>query len=147
MDYRETNRQVIQGFRAGEDLPGMHRERLLLLTTTGRRTGDAQTTPMMFHREDGRLFVIASNVGAPRDPDWCLNLRAQPAVTVEVGDQEGSPPYAATASVVDGEDRAAVWERIAELYPFFVPPDEGTPGDPGGPADSGVTLAAPRMEG
>ena len=86
MDYRETNRQVIQGFRAGEDLPGMHRERLLLLTTIGRRTGDAQTTPMMFHREDGRLFVIASNVGAPRDPDWCLNLRAQPAVgAVEPG--------------------------------------------------------------
>jgi deazaflavin-dependent oxidoreductase (nitroreductase family) len=120
MDYRETNRQVIQGFRAGEVLPGMHRERLLLLTTTGRRTGGAHTTPMMFHREEGRLFVIASNVGAPRDPDWCLNLRAQPAVTVEVGDQDGSPPYAATASVLEGEDRAAVWARIAELYPFFV---------------------------
>ena len=120
MDYRETNRQVIQGFRAGEDLPGMHRERLLLLTTTGRRTGEAYTTPMMFHRENGRLFVIASNVGAPRDPDWCLNLRAQPAVTVEVGDQEGSLPYAATASVLEGEDRATVWARIAELYPFFV---------------------------
>src|SRR6478609_4053553 len=84
MDYRETNRQVIPVFRAGDPLPGMHRERLLLLTTTGRRTGDAHTTPMMFHRE------------------------------------EGSPPYAATASVLEGEDRAAVWARIAELYPFFV---------------------------
>jgi deazaflavin-dependent oxidoreductase (nitroreductase family) len=120
VDYRETNRQVIAGFRAGDELPGMHRERLLLLTTTGRRSGDPHTTPMMFHREHGRLFVIASNVGAPRDPDWCLNLRAQPAVTVEVGDEEGSPPYAAAASVLEGEDRAAVWARIAELYPFFV---------------------------
>ncbi len=106
MDYRETNRQVIAGFRAGEPLPGMHRERLLLLTTTGRRTGDRHTTPMMFHREDGRLFVIASNVGAPRDPDWCVNLRADPAVTVEVGDEDGSPSYGATASVISGEDRA-----------------------------------------
>jgi deazaflavin-dependent oxidoreductase (nitroreductase family) len=120
MDYRETNRQVIPAFRAGDALPGMHRERLLLLTTTGRRTGDAYTTPMMFHRENGRLFVIASNIGAPRDPDWCLNLREEPAVTVEVGDQEGSPAYAATASVLEGDDRAAVWARIAELYPFFV---------------------------
>ena len=78
MDYRETNRQLIPVFRAGEALPGMHRERLLLLTTTGRRSGDSHTTPMMFHREDDRLFVIASNVGAPQDPDWCLNLRRNP---------------------------------------------------------------------
>ena len=120
MDYRETNRHVIAGFRAGDELPGMHRERLLLLTTTGRRSGNPHTTPMMFHREDGRMFVIASNVGAPNDPEWCLNLRADPAVTIEVGDEPGSPPYAATASVLEGEDRAAVWARIAELYPFFV---------------------------
>jgi deazaflavin-dependent oxidoreductase (nitroreductase family) len=105
MDYRETNRQLIPVFRAGEALPGMHRERLLLL--------------MMFHREDERLFVIASNVGAPRDPDWCLNLRAEPAVTVEAGDEPGSPAYAATAAVLEGDDRAAVWQRITERYPFF----------------------------
>jgi deazaflavin-dependent oxidoreductase (nitroreductase family) len=119
VDYRETNRQVIVGFRAGEPLPGMHRERLLLLTTTGRRSGDRHTTPMMFHREDGRTFVIASNVGAASDPEWCLNLRAHPAVTVEVGDEPGSPAYAATASVLEGDDRAAVWSRIVALYPFF----------------------------
>ena len=120
MDYRDTNRQLIPVFRAGEALPGMHRERLLLLTTTGRRSGDPHTTPMMFHREDGRLFVIASNVGAPHDPDWCLNLRRRPAVTVEAGDEPGSPAYAATASVLAGQDRAAVWGRITELYPFFL---------------------------
>jgi deazaflavin-dependent oxidoreductase (nitroreductase family) len=119
MDYRETNRQIIPVFRAGQAVTGMHRERLLLLTTTGRRTGGRHTTPMMFHREDGRLFVIASNVGAPRDPEWCLNLRADPAVTVEVGDQDGSPAYAVTATVLEGADREAVWARIALLYPFF----------------------------
>jgi len=120
MDYRETNRQLIPAFRAGAALPGMHRERLLLLTTTGRRSGGPQTTAMMFHREDDRLFVIASNVGAPRDPDWCLNLRADPAVQVEAGDEPGSPAYAAKASVLEGPDRAAVWGRITELYPFFM---------------------------
>jgi len=120
--FIDFNQQVIDEFRAHHGRVGGPFEggRLLLLTTTGRRSGNPHTTPMMFHREEGRLFVIASNVGAPRDPDWCLNLRAQPAVTVEVGDQEGSPPYAATASVLEGEDRAAVWARIAELYPFFV---------------------------
>lgn len=126
MDYRETNRQLIPVFRAGEAPPGMHRERLLLLTTTGRHSGDPHTTPMMFHREDDRLFVIASNVGAPRDPDWCLNLRAEPRVTVEAGDEPASPPYAATATVLEGDDRAAVWTRITELYPFFLRHQQST---------------------
>jgi deazaflavin-dependent oxidoreductase (nitroreductase family) len=125
-DYRETNRGVIAAFRAGEEIPGMQRERLLLLTTTGRRTGRTHTTPMMFHRENGRLFVIASNVGAPLDPEWCLNLRADPAVTVEVGDDEGSPAYAATAAVLEGDDRETVWSRIVELYPFFGKHQAGT---------------------
>jgi len=125
-DYRETNTAVVAAFRAGEPIPNMHRERLLLLTTTGRRTGRTHTTPMMFHREPGRLFVIASNVGAELDPEWCRNLRAEPAVTVEVGDQDGSPAYAATAAVLGGDDREKVWARIVELYPFFREHQAGT---------------------
>ena len=124
-DYRETNKGVIAAFRAGGPIPGMQRERLLLLTTTGRRTGLTHTTPMMFHREDGRLFVIASNVGAPSDPEWCLNVRADSEVTVEAGDTDG-PAYAATAEVLDGADREAVWARIVELYPFFGAHQAGT---------------------
>ena len=133
VDYRETNRGVIAAFRAGDQIPGMHRERLLLLTTTGRRTGRAHTTPMMFHREADRLFVIASNVGAALDPEWCRNLRADPAVTIEVGDrahgeaaEEGSPPYAATATVLEGADRETVWAQIVQLYPFFANHQAGT---------------------
>ena len=68
---KAVNRRVVAQFRAGEEVEGMHRERLLLLTTTGSRSGARHTTPMMFHRDGaGRLLVIASNAGATRDPDW-----------------------------------------------------------------------------
>ena len=70
---------MIGQFRAGGEIEGMHRDRLLLLTITGTRSGQRRTTPMMFHRDAGRLLVIASNVGAPRHPDWYLNLAAGPA--------------------------------------------------------------------
>ena len=90
MDVREVNKRVVEQFRAGGEIDGMHRERLLLLTTTGRRTGEPRTTPMMFHRDGDRVLVIASNIGAPRHPDWYLNLVAHPEVTVEVGDESGT---------------------------------------------------------
>ncbi|WP_295696626.1 nitroreductase/quinone reductase family protein [Lapillicoccus sp.] len=75
---------------------------------------------MMFHREGERVVVIASNMGAADDPSWCVNLRADPQVSVEIGDER----YAATAHVLAGEDRAAVWGRIQAAYPFFVEHEE-----------------------
>jgi len=57
----------------------MHRDRLVLLTTVGARTGKWHTTPMMFHRDGERLLVIASNMGAVNHPDWYLNLVANPS--------------------------------------------------------------------
>lgn len=115
MAMRERNRQVIEQFRAGGPIEGMHRERLLLLTTTGARSGKPYTTPMMFHRDGDRLLVIASNVGAPRHPDWYTNLVADPHVTVEVGDER----YEAIAEPAAGAEYASLWAMITELYPFF----------------------------
>jgi deazaflavin-dependent oxidoreductase (nitroreductase family) len=115
MDIREINRRTIEQFRAGGEIEGMHRERLLLLTTVGRRSGQQRTTPMMFHRDGDRLLVIASNVGAPRHPDWYLNLQAEPRVTVEVGDER----YPALTSTLEGADREAVWAMLKQTYPFF----------------------------
>jgi deazaflavin-dependent oxidoreductase (nitroreductase family) len=115
MDMREKNREVIEQFRAGGEIPGMHRERLVLLTTTGASTGNQHTTPMMFHRDNDRLLVIASNAGAPRDPDWYRNLVADPQVTVEVGDER----YEAIAKPATGEEYARLWSMITERYPFF----------------------------
>ncbi len=110
------NRQVIESFRAGGEIEGLHRDRLLLLTTRGRVTGESCTTPMMFHRDGGdRLLVIASNAGAPEDPQWFRNLSADPAVTVEIGDER----YAATASPLTGDDYDRSWAEITRAYPFF----------------------------
>lgn len=115
MDMRAKNREVIEQFRAGGEIPGMHRERLVLLTTVGARTGNLHTTPMMFHRDNDRLLVIASNAGAPKDPDWYRNLVADPHVTVEVGDET----YAAVAAPATGAEYERLWSMITELYPFF----------------------------
>jgi hypothetical protein len=65
LDIQSINRRVIKQFRAGEEIEGMQRSRLVLLTTAGARTGQRRTTPMMFHRDGESLLVIASNVGAP----------------------------------------------------------------------------------
>lgn len=115
MDLNERNRQVIAQFRAGGEIDGMHRDRLLLLTTTGARTGREHTTPVMFVRAGERLLVIAAAGGAPAHPDWYRNLVANPAVTVEIGQER----YAATATPLAGEDYAREWATIKEAYPFF----------------------------
>jgi deazaflavin-dependent oxidoreductase (nitroreductase family) len=122
MDVRETNRRVIAQFRAGGPIEGMRREGLVLLTTTGRRSGEARTTPMMFQRDGDRVLVIASNIGAPQHPDWYLNLVADPHVTVEIGDET----YPAIATPTEGADRERVWAMIKELYPFFADHEKAT---------------------
>jgi deazaflavin-dependent oxidoreductase (nitroreductase family) len=122
MDVKEINRRVIEQFRAGGEIEGMHRDRLLLLTTTGARTGQPRTTPMMFHPDGDRLLVVASNIGAPRHPDWYLNLVANPQVTVEVGDER----YDAVASTAEGEERDRLWGMLKREYPFFAEHEQQT---------------------
>ena len=115
VDMLEINRRVIEQFRTGGPVDGMNRGGLLLLTTTGRRTRRPRTTPMMFERDGEDLLVIASNVGAPKHPDWYLNLVADPDVTIEVGNDRLS----AVASTTSGKRRDRVWTMLKERYPFF----------------------------
>jgi deazaflavin-dependent oxidoreductase (nitroreductase family) len=115
MDMAEVNRQVIEAFRAGVDPPGMHRDRLLLLTTRGARTGRPHTAPMMFHRDGDRVFVIASAAAAPEDPQWYRNLVAEPHVRVELADEA----YPALAVPLEGAERDHTWAEIKRMYPFF----------------------------
>jgi deazaflavin-dependent oxidoreductase (nitroreductase family) len=115
MNMKDVNRRVVEQFRAGGEIQGMHRDRLVLLTTTGARTGEDRTAPMMFHREGDRILVMASNNGAPQEPNWYRNLLANPRVTVEVGDET----YDAVARPLEGEERERAWATITRLYPFF----------------------------
>jgi deazaflavin-dependent oxidoreductase (nitroreductase family) len=122
MDIQEINRRTIAQFRAGGAIEGMQRDRLVLLTTTGRRSGRATTTPLMFHRDGGRVLVTASNVGAPTHPDWYLNLVADPGVTVEIGDET----YVATATALEGDERTRIWTMLKDAYPFFADHEAAT---------------------
>ena len=122
MDITDINRRVIEQFRAGGEIEGMHRDRIVLLTTAGARTGQRRTTPMMFHRDGGRVLVVASNVGAPKHPDWYRNLIADPRVIVEVGDET----YPAVATTLEGNERARAWSMLKESYPFFASHEAST---------------------
>lgn len=112
-DILAYNRQVIERFRAngrrGESGP------MLLVTTTGARTGQPRTSPLMFATLSGRTVVIASNMGADRQPDWYVNLLANPGVTVEMDGEE----WLGIATTVSGDDRAQLWEALVAAYPFF----------------------------
>ena len=134
MDMGETNRRVIEHFRTGGPVPGMNRDRLLLLTTTGRRSATPHTTPMMFHRDGDRLLVIASNNGAPKHPDSYLNLVADPRVTVEIADRR----YEADAVPATRRGPGTSLGRPDRRVPVLRrPPGEGrAPHDPGGGARS-----------
>src|SRR5438876_9331026 len=102
-DQDTYNRQLIEEFRADRDKGGgaMKGRPLLLLTTTGAKSGQLRTTPMMYIRDGDRLLVIASNAGAPIHPDWYRNLLTHPEVTVEVG----SEIFEASDIVTEGHDR------------------------------------------
>jgi deazaflavin-dependent oxidoreductase (nitroreductase family) len=116
IDRKDYNRRLIEEFRANTGkVAGAWAMPLLLLTTTGVKSGELRTTPMRYLPDDDRLLVIASNLGAPAHPDWYYNLLAHPQVTVEVGPET----FDAIADLVEGEERQRLWTRIVELHPFF----------------------------
>src|SRR5437764_13135299 len=97
------NENLIKEFRANKGkVGGMFEGRpVLLLTTTGAKSGRRFTSPLVYLPDGERLLIFASKGGAPSSPDWYHNLVANPTVTVEVG----SDTYEATAREVTGEER------------------------------------------
>ncbi|MER7457781.1 nitroreductase/quinone reductase family protein [Micromonospora sp. NPDC126480] len=112
----DFNQQIIDEFRTNDGRVGEPFEgaRLILLTTTGARSGAPHTTPVGYLPDGGeRILVIASAGGADRHPDWFHNLVADPAVTVE----DGVFTYPARAEVLTGAERDAVFARAVEADP------------------------------
>lgn len=85
---------------------------VLLLTTTGRRTGKPRTTPLTFFRDGANLVVIASNGGADRPPDWSLNLQQNPRAAVKIGTDELN----VEARTASPEERDRLWAGITATY-------------------------------
>ncbi len=88
---------------------------VLLLTVTGRSSGEPRTTPLLHLRDGADYVVAASNGGIDREPQWWLNLRADPHAVVEVDGRSVS----VVAREVDGTDRDALWARLVDSLDAF----------------------------
>jgi deazaflavin-dependent oxidoreductase (nitroreductase family) len=108
-EFLAYNQGVISEFRANHGVVSQPPFPILLLTTTGARTGRPTTVPLGFAVDDsGRVIIVASKAGAPRNPAWFHNLRANPSVTVELGDKS----FQARALVTAGEERDRLYRVI-----------------------------------
>jgi deazaflavin-dependent oxidoreductase (nitroreductase family) len=88
---------------------------ILLLTTTGRKSGEPRTTPLIHVTDGDRWVVIASKGGAPDHPAWYKNLEADPAASIMV--QADEVPVA--MSVAEGDERARLWSAMTEVWPAY----------------------------
>jgi deazaflavin-dependent oxidoreductase (nitroreductase family) len=113
----DWNDRIIDEFRANGGRVGGHFEGapLLLLHTTGAKSGEPRVNPMMYLKRGDRLMVFASFGGQPVNPAWYHNLKADPKVKIEVGDQV----YEAVATEITGAERDEIYAEQATLYPGF----------------------------
>jgi deazaflavin-dependent oxidoreductase (nitroreductase family) len=113
------NENIIEEFRNNEGRVGGYFEgaTVLLLHTTGRRTGREHVTPVVYLPDDDRWVVVGSKGGAPSDPDWVRNLEADPDVTIEVGTE--TVPGRVTKVLRGGEEWEALYSRQVERRPGF----------------------------
>ena len=95
---------------------------VLLLTTTGRRSGKPRTTPLTFLRDATDLVVIASNGGSDRTPDWCLNLERNPRAVVQIGAEK----LAVTARTASAAERERLWVEVTAAYSGYARYQERT---------------------
>ncbi len=105
--YQETGGEVGHIWREGSTI--------LLLTTTGRKSGEKRTAPLIYAKDGDRYVIVASKGGAPEHPGWYQNLEKTPEVEVQVkGDV-----FRARAHVVQGEERARLWRKANEVWKHY----------------------------
>ncbi|WP_374228978.1 nitroreductase family deazaflavin-dependent oxidoreductase [Ktedonobacter sp. SOSP1-52] len=111
----DWNQQIIKEFRANGGKVGGSFEGvpLLLLITTGAKSGQKRINPLTYLLDDERLFVFAAYGGSPTNPDWYHNLVAHPQVSVELGTEQ----FEATAVLIEGEERDQIYARETQVHP------------------------------
>lgn len=116
-DPNDWNGKIIEEFRANEGRVGgmFANTPLLLLHTTGAKSGRARINPLAYLKDGERYVIIASKGGAPTNPDWYYNVVAQPEVQIEVGTQQ----MAARATVAEEPERSALYEKMVAKNPGF----------------------------
>jgi deazaflavin-dependent oxidoreductase (nitroreductase family) len=116
-DVNDFNRSIIEEFRAnGGQVGGRFTGApMLLLHTTGAKSGKERINPLVYGTDGDRLVIFASKAGAPTHPDWYHNVVANPPVSVEVG----ADTIPMTARVAAGEERTRLWEAQKAKMPGF----------------------------
>jgi deazaflavin-dependent oxidoreductase (nitroreductase family) len=116
-DPNEWNKQIIEEFRANDGKVGgqFANTPLLLLHTTGAKSGQPRVNPVAYVTDSKRYVVIASKGGAPTNPDWYYNIVANPEVRVEVGSEQ----FTARAEVAEEPERSQLFEKMAAKNPGF----------------------------
>jgi deazaflavin-dependent oxidoreductase (nitroreductase family) len=88
---------------------------ILLLSTRGRKSGEPRTTPLIHRVDNGHWVIVASKGGAPQNPAWFENLRAEPDAEIEVRAER----IPIVASVAEGEERSRLWSLMTEVWPAY----------------------------
>ncbi len=116
-DVKDRNKGIIDEFRANGGKVGGNfaNTPMLLLHTTGAKSGQERVNPLAYHKDGERLVVVASKGGAPTNPDWYYNLVANPMVEMEVGTEK----FKARAVIATEPERTRLYERRVELMPGF----------------------------
>jgi deazaflavin-dependent oxidoreductase (nitroreductase family) len=112
----DWNTTIIEQFRAqGGKGVAQFGDALLLLHHTGARTGTPRVNPLAYYDDGDRLVIVASKAGAPQNPDWFFNLRANPDTTIEIG----SETVEVRAAEITGDDYEQTWARVTAAMPGF----------------------------
>jgi len=116
-NFNERNQRIIHEFRASGGVVGGSYEgrTLLLLHTTGARSGKERINPVAYIREGENFVVVASKGGAPDNPDWYHNILAHPRLTVEVGPDI----FEVDARETEEPERSRLYDRMVEIHPNF----------------------------
>jgi deazaflavin-dependent oxidoreductase (nitroreductase family) len=114
---KDFNKSIVDEFRANDGKVGgqFAGANLLLLTTTGAKSGQPRLAPLAYFTIDGKLIIIGSKAGADTNPDWVHNLRANPAAHIEVG----SDAYDVTSRELPKAERDGLFDKIVAAAPGF----------------------------